>query len=92
MCISARHKTIDDDDVTVITSNATSATTKLYRLRALLQLSQAPVFAGATFALKTRNAIADSKATQVFIMEGIPFIDKRCMMNPLEVSLLMDAM
>ncbi len=87
MFMSAYHSNINDDDVTIITSNATTATTKSYWHRPLLQLSQAPAIARATFALKTRDAIADSVATQIFNMEGTQVINKRQMTYPLKVML-----
>jgi hypothetical protein len=37
-------------------------------------------------ALKTRNAIAESSTTQIFVMEGTPVIYKRVTTNPLTVS------
>ncbi len=37
--------------------------------------------------LRTSNAIADSGAMQIFVMEGIPAINKRVTTNPLTVSL-----
>jgi hypothetical protein len=39
------------------------------------------------FALKTKDAIADSGATQIFIMKGTPVINKRITHFPLKVSL-----
>jgi hypothetical protein len=41
-------------------------------------------------ALRTGNVIADSGATQIFVMEGIPVINKRVTTNPLTVSLVDD--
>jgi hypothetical protein len=38
-------------------------------------------------ALKTGNTIADSGATQIFVIEGTPVIIKRVTTNPLTVSL-----
>jgi hypothetical protein len=63
-----------DDDVTIITPNTLSST------------SDAD-FAGATFALKAKDAIADSRATQIFIMVGTPVTNKRTTHFPLKVAL-----
>jgi hypothetical protein len=46
-----------------------------------------PHVAGVAFPLKIRDAIADSGATQIFIMDGTPVINKRPTTNPLTVSL-----
>jgi hypothetical protein len=43
-------------------------------------------FAGA-LPLKTGNAIADSGAMQIFVMEGTPVINNRATTNPLTVLL-----
>jgi hypothetical protein len=37
--------------------------------------------------LKTGNAVADSGATQIFVMDGTPVLNKRVTTNPLTVSL-----
>jgi hypothetical protein len=52
---TAQH--IKDDDITVATSNTQSTVPNVD-------------LTGATFALKTKDALADSGATQIFIMEG----------------------
>jgi hypothetical protein len=44
-------------------------------------------FAGGTFHLPTKHAIADSGATQIFVMDGTPMINKRPTTNPLRVAL-----
>jgi hypothetical protein len=64
----------EDDDVTIIISNTSSSTSNAN-------------FAGATFALNTKDAIADSRAIQIFIMEGTPVINKRISHFPLKVAL-----
>jgi hypothetical protein len=43
--------------------------------------------AGAAFRLTTDNAIADSGATQFFVMDGTPILNKRLTTRPLGVSL-----
>ncbi len=52
---------LDYDDITVIASNTHSSHSTTIS-------SPAPVFAGAVFKLKPNNAIADSGATQIFVI------------------------
>jgi hypothetical protein len=73
---------VDDNNKTVVTSNTRASTSTEDRIT-----PPPPHFAGAAFPLKTRDAIADSGATQIFIMEGTPVINKGPMTNPLAVSL-----
>jgi hypothetical protein len=44
-------------------------------------------FAGVAFRLHTKDAVADLGATQIFIMEGTPVINKRATTRPLKVTL-----
>jgi hypothetical protein len=60
---------------------------KLFRSRALNHFLKSNNFAGAMLPLKTGNVIADSGATQIFVMEGTLVINKRVTTNPLKVSL-----
>ncbi len=78
----------DDDDDTGIASNVSYP--KLFRSHALIHFLTSNTFAGAMLALRTGNVIADSGATQIFVMEGIPVINKRVTTNPLTVSLVDD--
>jgi hypothetical protein len=71
---------LDYNDITVVASNTHSSHSTTIS-------SPAPVFAGAVFKLKPNNAIADLGATQIFVMDGTPVINKRCTTCPLKVSL-----
>jgi hypothetical protein len=75
----------DDDDDTVIASNVLYS--KLFRACALNHFLNSNNFAGAMLPLKTSNAIPDSGATQMFVMEGTPVINKRATTSPLKVFL-----
>ena len=44
-------------------------------------------YAGATFCLNIKDAIADSSATQNFVMKGTPVINKHKTTQPLKVAL-----
>jgi hypothetical protein len=71
---------LDYDDITVVASNTCSSHSTTIS-------SPGPVFAGAVFKLNPNNAIADLGATQIFVMDGTPVLNKRCTMCPLKVSL-----
>ncbi len=71
---------IDYKDITVIASNTCSSHSTTIS-------SPAPAFAGAVFKLKPNDAIADLGATQIFVMDGTPIVNKRRTMCPLKVSL-----
>jgi hypothetical protein len=77
----------EDDNVTVTTSNMSTYTVESDKASALSALMQNQLFAGAIFQLNTAAAIADSSATQIFVMEGAKVIKKRCSTRPLKVTL-----
>jgi hypothetical protein len=79
---------LDDDDITVPTSNMSqrSTTTTSYCACALEHLLRQEV-AGGVFQLPTKHAITDSGATHIFVMEGTPVRNKRPMARPLKVAL-----
>jgi hypothetical protein len=56
------------------------------KAQAIKHIVQAEV-AGAAFRLTTKNAIADSGATQIFVTEGKTAVKKRATTRPLKVSL-----
>jgi hypothetical protein len=58
----------------------------LYETQAFNHILCCNEIAGAAFHLKTDDAIADSGATQFFVMEGTPVVDKRKTTHPLKVS------
>ena len=72
--------------MTMIASN-THSTQGSYKHHELQHILSAPAFSGASFQLPTKDAIADSGATQIFIMEGKPVLNKGPMTCPLRVSL-----
>jgi hypothetical protein len=82
---SSQNPLIDDDDDTAIASNISYP--KLFRSHALNHFLTSTNFAGALLTLKTGDAIADSGATQIFVIDGTPVINKRVTTNPLTVSL-----
>ncbi len=87
MCSSA----IDDidDDATVIISNVSSnkRSRKSFKAQALNHLvkTENTMFAG--LCLDTYDVIADSGATQIFVMDGTPVVNKRPTTRPLKVAL-----
>ncbi len=78
---------LEDNNITVLTSNMTSCLATTYKARALKHVLKQPAFASAAFHLKTDNAIADSGATQIFVMEGTPIVNKWITRHPLKVLL-----
>jgi hypothetical protein len=75
MCLSALSK--DDDDATVITSNISSN-------KCGTEIAGAG-FHG--FCLDTKDTIADSGGTQIFVMDGAPVSNKHTTTHPLKVAL-----
>jgi hypothetical protein len=71
--------TRNEDNVTVITSNISS------RPHNPNVLTHALAMASVT--LKTKDVISDSGATQIFVMENTPIINKCIMDSPLKVAL-----
>ncbi len=77
MCSSALNN--NDDDATVIISNVSSNKhpRKSFKAQALNHLVKTKNTGFAGLRLDTYNAIADSGATQIFVMDGTPVINKR---------------
>jgi hypothetical protein len=71
--------TDNDDDVTVITSITLSITST--------HNANTHALAAANVTLQTKDAIADLGATQTFIMEHTPVVNKRITCAPLKVAL-----
>jgi hypothetical protein len=69
-CMSATTFDLDDDDITIPTSNVSLHSSSSYKLHALTHILAKTEFAGAAFCLNTKDVIADSGATQIFVMEG----------------------
>ncbi len=80
----------EDDNMTVTTSQVSTYAVESYKARALSALMQNKEFAGAMFQLNMAATIADSGATQIFVLEGTKVINKRCTTCPLKVTLLVD--
>ncbi len=87
-CFTAKASDVDDDDITVQTTNVTNnrPTVTAYHARLSTQDMQAEI-AGGTFRLPTKHAIANSGATQIFVMDGTSVINKRPTTIPLRVAL-----
>jgi hypothetical protein len=83
--MSSQNQLINDDDDTGIALNVSYP--KLFRSCALNHFLTSTNFAGALLTLKTGDAIADSGATQIFVMDDTPVINMRVTTNPLTVSL-----
>jgi hypothetical protein len=58
-----------------------------YKFCALTHMLVKTEFAGAAFRLNTKDAIADSGATQIFVKEGTPVLNKRVTTRPFKVAL-----
>ncbi len=58
----------------------------MYKARAIEHIIKNEIADG-VFRLTTDNAIADSGATQIFVMDGTPVVNKRLTTRPLKVSL-----
>jgi hypothetical protein len=88
LCMSAKTYNLDDDDITVHTSNVSmhSSRPRAYKARAIEHIIKNEI-AGGAFRLTTDNAIADSVATQIFIMDGTPVVNKHPTSHPLKVLL-----
>ncbi len=85
-CLPSSTTSTEEDDTTVIASNTCSSQGS-YKHWALQHILSAPVFAGASFQLPTKDAIADLGVTQIFVMEGMPVLKKQPTTCPLRVSL-----
>jgi hypothetical protein len=95
---------VDDDDITVVTSNVSTGSTtsqqsafSLFAPRGDLPLGNGfqnspkrrpgSKWAYAAMTIASSEAIADSGATQIFVMDGIPVHNKRKTTCPLKVAL-----
>jgi len=64
---------VDDDDIIVITSNVSEGSTKsIESAFSSFTPQKASTWAYATMTIASNEAIADSGATQIFVMDGIP--------------------
>ncbi len=88
MCSSALVNDIDDD-ATVVISNVISnkRSRQSFKAQALDHLVKTENAGFAGLRLDTYDAIADSCATQIFVMDGTPVVNKRPTTHPLKVAL-----
>jgi hypothetical protein len=69
-----------------VTSNVSTRATS-YKVHALSHILSKTEFADTTFCMKTKGAIADSGATQIFVIEGMPVNNKCKTTHQLRVAL-----
>jgi hypothetical protein len=80
--MSACSTQVDNNNITVVTLNRGSSKYEVANLT-----PPSPHITGAASPLKTKDAIADSGAMQIFIVEGTPAVNKRPTMYPFAISL-----
>ena len=83
-CYNTVTSILDDDDITVHTSNVSSQPQSV--CHAVGHIAQVAL-AGACSDDTPPLSIADSGATQIFVMDGTPVINRRPMTRPLKVAL-----
>ena len=78
----------DDDDITVVTSNVSTGLTtsqqSAFSSFASPKKRSTAKWAYAAMTIASNEAIADSGATQIFVMDGIPVHNKRKTTCPLK--------
>jgi hypothetical protein len=80
----------DDDDLTIIMSNTTRHLTRQKHVRphrTAFAAAAESVIRQEQDCMKTTWAIADTGATSIFIMDGVPVHNKRKAVNPLTINL-----
>ncbi len=87
LCTSANTYNLDDDNITIPTSNVSthSSRPQSCKTQAIKHIVKNEI-AGGVFRLTRDKAIADS-ATQIFVIDGTPVVNKHSTMHPLKVSL-----
>ena len=79
---------VDDDDITDITSNVSEGSTKTIESAfSSFTPRQASTWAYATMTIASNEAIADSGANQIFVVDGIPIHNRQKMTCLLKVAL-----
>ena len=79
---------VDDDDITVVTSNVSNgSTTSLESAFSSFAPRQQSKCAYAAMTIASNEAIADLGAAQIFIMDGTPVHNKRKTTCPFKVAL-----
>jgi hypothetical protein len=79
-CTAVTPTTCDNDNITVVTSNTSAMLTSPLTV-------PTHALATANITLQTTNAIVDSGATQIFVMENMPVVNRRITCSPLKVAL-----
>ncbi len=79
--------TIEDDDITVITSNVSDGTSITYQTVSSASAPKIQSSLQAVFTIAPNDAIADLGAKQIFVMEGTPVLNKQITTCPLSVAL-----
>jgi hypothetical protein len=80
-----RYTTISDDDITVVTSNFSDGTNIEYQTAFTTNVPTKQSRLQGT--ITPNEAIADLGATQIFVMEGTPVLNKQITTCPLKVAL-----
>jgi hypothetical protein len=75
MCIPINDITIKDDNITVITSNLSYGTSMTFQTAFSASAPTRQSNIQTVYTIATNDAIADSGATQIFVMEGTPVLD-----------------
>jgi hypothetical protein len=82
---------VDDDNITVVTSNVSTGSTtsqqSAFSSFASPKKRSDSKWAYAAMTIASNEAIADSGATQVFVMDGIPVHNKQKTTCPIKVAL-----
>ncbi len=79
---------VDDDDITVVTSNVSNgSTTNLESAFSLFAPRQQSKCVYDTMTIASNEAMADSGATQIFVMDGMPVHNKQKTSCPLKIAL-----
>jgi len=69
---------VDDDNITVVTSNISDGSTNsLESAFSSFTPRKESIWAYAAMTIASNEAIADSGATQIFVMDGIPVHNKQ---------------
>jgi hypothetical protein len=79
--------TIKDDNITVITSNVSDGTSMTYQTVFSASVPTGQSSLQAVFTITPNDAIADLGATQIFVIEGTPVLNKQITTCPLSVAL-----
>jgi hypothetical protein len=79
--------TIEDDNITVITSNLSDGMSMTYQTAFSASAPTRQSNIQTAYTIATNDAIADLGATQIFVMKGTPVLNKQKITCPLKVAL-----